>query len=112
MNVKALYRCTDCGHEQTVTEIHTEDGSVYVGSGANWCDECMDGLPERVEPREKTLQGKMLTQEHHDYLIQLRDSGETNMWGAAPYIERYFGVSRLSAKTILLEWIEYMSGEK
>jgi hypothetical protein len=52
----------------------------------------------------------MLTQEHHDYLIQLRDSGETNMWGAAPYIEREFGVSRLSAKTILLEWIEYMSG--
>ena len=109
MNVKALYRCTDCGHEQTVTEIHTEDGSVYVGSGANWCDECMDGLPERVEPREKTQLGKVLTQKHHDYLICLRDSGETNMWGATPYIEREFDIQRSEAKAILLEWIEYMS---
>jgi predicted nucleic acid-binding Zn ribbon protein len=50
MNIKALYRCTDCSHEQTVIEIHTEDGSVYVGSGANWCDECGDGLPKRVTP--------------------------------------------------------------
>jgi hypothetical protein len=58
-----------------------------------------------------TLYGKILTQEHHDFLIELRDSGETNMWGAAPYIEREFGVSRADGKTILLEWIEYMSKE-
>jgi len=59
----------------------------------------------------ETIYGKVLTQEHHDYLIELRDSGETNMWGAAPYIEREFGVPRADAKTILLEWIEYMSKE-
>jgi hypothetical protein len=59
----------------------------------------------------ETIYGKVLTQEHHDYLIELRDSGETNMWGAAPYIEREFGVSRADGKTILLEWIEYMSKE-
>ncbi len=53
----------------------------------------------------------MLTQEHHEYLIQLRDSGETNMWGATPYIEREFGVPHVDAKAILLEWIKYMSKE-
>jgi hypothetical protein len=58
-----------------------------------------------------TLYGKVLTQEHHDFLIYLRDSGETNMWGAAPYIEREFGVPYVDAKTILLEWIEYMTKE-
>lgn len=57
------------------------------------------------------IYGKMLTREHHDFLICLRDSGETNMWGAAPYIEREFGVARAAAKTILLEWIKYMSKE-
>jgi hypothetical protein len=57
----------------------------------------------------ETIYGKVLTQEHHDYLIELRDSGETNMWGAAPYIEREFGVRRAEAKDILLEWIQYMS---
>lgn len=58
---------------------------------------------------KNTLYGKVLTQEHHDYLIKLRDSGETNMWGATPYIGREFGVPYVDAKTILLEWIEYMS---
>jgi uncharacterized protein YciI len=53
--------------------------------------------------------GQVLTQEHHDYLIWLRDSGETNMWGASPYIERQFGVSHKEANSILLEWINYMS---
>jgi hypothetical protein len=59
---------------------------------------------------KNTQLGKVLTQEHHDFLICLRDSGETNMWGATPYIEREFGIQRSDAKTILLEWIEYMSG--
>jgi hypothetical protein len=58
---------------------------------------------------KNTQLGKVLTQEHHDFLIQLRDSGETNMWGATPYIEREFGVPYVDAKAILLEWIEYMS---
>jgi hypothetical protein len=58
---------------------------------------------------KNTQLGKVLTQEHHDYLICLRDSGETNMWGATPYIEREFGVPYVDAKVILLEWIEYMS---
>jgi uncharacterized coiled-coil protein SlyX len=44
----AIYKCTDCGHEQSVQEIHTEYG-VYVGSGANWCDKCGGGKPERKE---------------------------------------------------------------
>ena len=44
----AIYKCTDCGHEQSVQEIHTEYG-VYVGSGANWCDKCGDGKPERKQ---------------------------------------------------------------
>lgn len=55
--------------------------------------------------------GEMLTQEHHDYLCWLRDTGETNMWGATPYIEREFGVTHKQAKQILVEWIGYMSGD-
>lgn len=44
--------------------------------------------------------------EYFEYLVQLRDSGETNMWGAAPYLEREFGLSRQEAKDILLAWIK------
>ena len=60
---------------------------------------------------KNTLYGKVLTQEHHDFLICLRDSGETSLLGATPYIEREFGVPYVEAKTILLEWIKYMSKE-
>lgn len=38
------YKCEDCGHVQEVTHVIAEDGRVFVGSGANWCDEC-SGLP-------------------------------------------------------------------
>jgi hypothetical protein len=47
-----------------------------------------------------------MTKEHYDYLIALRDSGVTNMWGAAPYLQEYFGLDRKEAKDILLEWID------
>ncbi len=46
-----------------------------------------------------------LTEEHKEYLIALRDSGVTNMWGAAPYIQQEFGVTRQEARDILLLWI-------
>ena len=42
---------------------------------------------------------------YFDYLVELRDSGETNMWGAAPYLQRRFGLSYEQSKQVLLAWI-------
>lgn len=47
-----------------------------------------------------------MTQEHYDYLIELRDSGVTNMWGAAPYLAERFNISEKEAGKILVEWIK------
>ena len=47
-----------------------------------------------------------MTKEHYDYLIALRDSGVTNMWGATPYLEDRFDLTRAEARAILVEWIE------
>jgi hypothetical protein len=47
-----------------------------------------------------------LTEEHKQFLIDLRDSGVTNMWGASPYLEREFGLTRKEASDILLQWIK------
>ena len=44
--------------------------------------------------------------EYFEYLVELRDSGETNMWGAAPYLEREFGLTPQEARDILIKWIE------
>jgi hypothetical protein len=47
-----------------------------------------------------------LKEEHREYLVALRDSGATNMWGAAVYLEHRFDLTQQDAKDILLEWIK------
>lgn len=41
-----------------------------------------------------------------DYLIRLRDSGLTNMWGASPFITRDFGCSDDESAYWLITWIK------
>ena len=40
------------------------------------------------------------------YLIRLRSSGVTNMWGASPYIEKKFKVGKRESTQILVAWIK------
>lgn len=44
--------------------------------------------------------------EHLEYLDKLRDSGETNMFGAGTYLMRRFALNSGEAKTILLYWMD------
>jgi len=46
------------------------------------------------------------TQEYFEFLDNLRDSGETNMFGAAPYLQEEFGLDRHEARDILKQWME------
>lgn len=39
------------------------------------------------------------------YLNNLRESGVTNMFGAAPFLQEEFGITRSDAKEILAEWM-------
>jgi len=45
-------------------------------------------------------------EEHLVYLDDLKDSGGTNMFGAAPYLQKIFGVEKLTARKILTYWME------
>jgi hypothetical protein len=40
------------------------------------------------------------------YLNALRESGEINMFGAAPYLAGAFSLSNSQARDILLKWME------
>jgi hypothetical protein len=40
-----------------------------------------------------------------EYLHDLRDSGEINMFGAAPYLIRDFGMARNQAREITMAYI-------
>ena len=45
-------------------------------------------------------------EEYFDYLVELRDSGVTNMWGAGPYLEDKFWLTKQEAKDVLVAWIK------
>jgi len=47
-----------------------------------------------------------MTNEHKKFLDDLRDSGETNMFGARPYLMEEFGLDKQQAGEILKEWMD------
>jgi hypothetical protein len=49
--------------------------------------------------------------EEFTYLNRLRESGEVNMFGAAPYVEMEFDVSRREAKQVLMDWMQWVEQE-
>lgn len=48
---------------------------------------------------------EVATDEVLEYLDDLRDSGETNMFGAGAYLEASFGYKRDEARAALLYWM-------
>lgn len=54
------------------------------------------------------------TNKYWIYLEELRRSGETNMFGAVPYLTAEFedeGMTRAEAKKILIDWMEHYNRE-
>jgi hypothetical protein len=44
--------------------------------------------------------------DYFEYLTNLRDSGVTNMFGAAVYLQRDFNLTRQESRDVLLKWME------
>ena len=51
-------------------------------------------------------------QEYSDFLVDLRDSGAINMFGAAPCLSAEFGLDKHEAKQVLLTWMESFEEEE
>lgn len=49
------------------------------------------------------------TQDQLDFLDNLRTSGVTNMFGAGPYVQDQFSVTRSVAHSILADWMRTFS---
>lgn len=64
--------------------------------------------------REEKSDEQDQNQKYFDYLEQLRESGETNMWGAVPYLQKEFpelGFDKARAKEIHSTWMKsYQEG--
>lgn len=48
----------------------------------------------------------MMQERHKLYLDELRESGETNMYEAAPYLQTEFDIDKKTAIEILTEWAQ------
>ena len=53
----------------------------------------------------------MTTNKFWIYLENLRRSGVTNMYGAAPYLEEEFGIGHNEAVKILADWMRNYNRE-
>ena len=42
------------------------------------------------------------------FLNRLRESGETNMYGAAPYVQCAFDLTKREASKVLMEWMQWV----
>jgi hypothetical protein len=58
---------------------------------------------------ETTPRPEFVTDEMLDYLDELRESGETNMFGAAPYVHEVFGCGKRTARAVLSYWMATFS---
>jgi len=52
-----------------------------------------------------------MNEEYFEYLNLLRESGVTNMFGAAPYLQEAFDLSKTEARAILGEWMNSFNKE-
>ena len=59
----------------------------------------------------KTTQQVQMTEEQRQYLNRLRESGVTNMFGAAPYVAAVFNISKRDARVVLSQWMESFGKE-
>jgi len=66
----------------------------------------------KVPGADKQFSGNVSQAEVSNYLDGLRQSGVTNMFGAAPYVERDFGLSPKEAKEATVHWMRNFKREK
>ena len=55
---------------------------------------------------KKLKVGGVMDEKYINYLNDLRESGETNMFGAAIYVEQTFGVSKDESRKIVKHWMK------
>lgn len=64
-----------------------------------------------METKQETRPTTELEKNVCEYLNDLRESGVTNMFGAAPYVEDEFGLNKSEARRILSLWMSNFNPE-
>ena len=95
---------TCCSCEKQVEE-------KFMETDERMCDECMD--EEYSDLPDKMVEDEHMRNEVYLYLEQLRESGETNMFGAGVYLQKHFELPKNQAIMYLTDWMkQYNKGEE
>lgn len=68
----------------------------------------MNNQKECPKGKRKATGGEI---EALEFLNELRESGEINMFGAAPHVEAEFGIDRTEARRYTKLWMDNFNGE-
>lgn len=102
-------KVTYLGHPAVVTATKEYNGKNFVsvsydkGTGKTKASDIL-ATSGAVKPLKENVDKK-----YNDFLITLRDSGVTNMYGAVPYLQKAFGLNRKEATEILVNWMRSFS---
>ena len=94
-------RWTCCQCEKQVEE-------QFMDTDERMCEDCM----EEEDLPDKMVNDEFWRNEVYLYLEQLRETGETNMFGAGVYLEKHFKLPKDKARMYLADWMkQYNEGE-
>lgn len=96
-----LVQLTNGQYEFTSSEIAPLSGTKYMAGSKGDKSNLSEG-----DETTKSQHPEGITDDHLDYLDNLRDSGVTNMFGARPYVADEFGVDKNEAGKILSYWMK------
>ena len=68
-------------------------------------------MVERAGTDTVSKRPRFVTDEHLVYLDELRESGDTNMYGAGEWLEDEFAISKQEARHILTYWMRSFGSE-
>jgi len=82
----------------------------FMDTDERMCEDCME--EEDLDLPDKMVKDEFWRNEVYLYLEQLRESGETNMFGAGVYLQKHFKLPKDEAIMYLTDWMkQYNKGE-
>ena len=100
--INTTWTCCSC--EKQVEE-------QFMDTDERMCEDCME--EEDLDLPDKMVKDEFWRNEVYLYLEQLRESGETNMFGAGVYLQKHFKLTKDEAIMYLTDWMkQYKEGEK
>ena len=69
------------------------------------CDDCMEEEYGDLDLPDKMVSDEHMRNEVYLYLEQLKETGETNMFGAGVYLQKHFELPKDKAIMYLADWM-------